>query len=159
MWKSVCSKKTYPSILLRSCEYYNPHVPSSCCQSNLTLCLVNFKWRCFLTIRRASKPKSPLSMTLTLGDGSHSSCFSAVRLRTKTWTGYITVGDTKAMEIHFFLAAGNIKPCSSDMSIIINVETLFLAGKLRAESEWQLNTADLAFAKYSSDGGCPQFSL
>lgn len=73
-------------------------------------------------MRRASEPKSAQTVTLTLGDGSHSSCFRAVSLRTKNMTGYITVDDTKAMEIHFFLAAGNIKPWCTDISIIITDE-------------------------------------
>lgn len=30
---------------------------------------------------------------------------------------YIIVDDTKAMEIHFFLAADNIKPHSTDMAL------------------------------------------
>lgn len=65
---------------------------------------------------RASEPKSAQTVTLTLGDGSHSSCFRAVSFKDKkNWMGYIIVDDTKAMEIHFFLTAGNIKPYSTDM--------------------------------------------
>lgn len=53
--------------------------------------------------KRASEPKSAQTVTLTLGDGSHSSCSRAVSLRTKTRTGYITVADTKATGIHLFI--------------------------------------------------------
>lgn len=77
-------------------------------------------------MKRASELKSAQTATLTLGDGSRSSCFGAVSVKTdkkiKTRKGYITANDTEAVEIHFFLAAGNIKPGSTEESVIITAE-------------------------------------
>lgn len=92
MWKSMCGKKTYPSIELRFCGYYNPHVPRSHCQSNLTLFRVNLKWRCFQTIRRALEPKSVQTMTLTLGDGFSFILFQGCQLENKNQDGLYYCG-------------------------------------------------------------------